>query len=292
MSAFRKGKARMTVEKIGWFPGHMHKAQKELKQMLKHIDVIIEVADARAPFASLNSSLKKICTDKPVITLWNKADLCDVHFFKQLLNHAFLTQFPPNTYLLGEARMRKIIAPLLNLAKHAAPHRGTTIKPLRIGVVGIPNVGKSTLINTLVGRKIAKVGDAPAITKGLQKIHLSPEIQLIDSPGIMMPAAESQLNMVFLAAIGCIGENAIDEVFIVHQLLPYFSTHYSAALKQRYQLSDLPEDPIILFEKMAERMGAIRSGKVYAEQASERFLRDLRTGTLGKICFYDTLAPL
>jgi ribosome biogenesis GTPase A len=280
----------MEVEKIGWFPGHMHKAQKELKKMLTYLDVIIQVADARAPIASLNPSFLKICADKPIVTLWNKADLCDTHFFKQLLSQKYEKIFPPDRRLLGEARMRKIIPLLLSLAKRAAPHRGTSLKPLRIGVVGIPNVGKSTLINTLVGRKIARVGDAPAITKGLQKIQLSPEIQLIDSPGIMMPSAESRLNMVFLAAIGCMGENAIDEVQIVQELLPYFSAHYAQALKTRYGLTELPEDILILFEKIAQKMGAIRAGRVYAEQASERFLRDLRTGALGKICFYDTLA--
>jgi ribosome biogenesis GTPase A len=106
----------------------------------------------------------------------------------------------------------------------------------------------------------------------------------------MMPSAESRLNMVFLAAIGCMGENAIDEVQIVQELLPYFSAHYAQALKTRYGLTELPEDILILFEKIAQKMGAIRAGRVYAEQASERFLRDLRTGALGKICFYDTLA--
>ena len=276
---------KMGTEKIGWFPGHMHKAQKELKEILKYLDVIIEVADARAPFASLNPLLRKLCAEKPIITLWNKSDLCDLHYLKQVLS-----QNPGHKYLLGEARMRKVIGPLLAMAKAEAPHRGTTLKPLRLGVVGIPNVGKSTLINTLVGRKIAKVGDAPAITKGLQKINLSPEVQLIDSPGIMMPSAESRQNMFFLAAIGCIGENAMDEVLVVQELLPYFSKYYGAALKTRYKLEVLPEDPIELLELIAVKVGAVRAGKAYWEQASERFLRDLRTGALGKICFYDTLA--
>ncbi len=271
------------MEKIGWFPGHMHKAQKELKAMLKYLDVVIEVADSRAPFASLNPNFRKMCEDKPILTLWNKADLCDLHFFKSLLN-----KLPAHIYLLGDARMRKIIPVLLKLVKQAVPHRGTPLKPIRIGIVGIPNAGKSTLINTWVGRKIAKVGDAPAITKGLQKIQLSPEIQLLDSPGIMMPSTESHLNMVFLAALGSIGENAMDEVLIVHELLPYFAAHYPQALKTRYHLTELPEDSTLLFQKIAEKTGAVRAGKIYAEQASERFLRDLRSGALGKICFYDT----
>jgi ribosome biogenesis GTPase A len=280
----------MSHEKIGWFPGHMHKAQKELKEILKYLDVIIEVADARAPFASLNPLLRKLCADKPIITLWNKSDLCDLHFLKQILGKKLNTTEKAMPYLLGEARMRKVIAPLIALAKAEAPHRGTPLKPLRMGVVGIPNVGKSTLINTLVGRKIARVGDAPAITKGLQKINLSPEIQLIDSPGIMMPSAESRQNMFFLAGIGCIGENAIDEVLVVQELLPYFMAHYSMALKSRYRLETLPQDPLELFEKIAKQVGAFRAGKIYWEQASEKFLRDMRSGALGKICFYDSLA--
>ncbi len=301
----------MSNEKIGWFPGHMHKAQKELKEILKYLDVIIEVADARAPFASLNPLLRKLCADKPIITLWNKADLCDLHYLKQVLGKKFKksessnlnsdlnsdlnlepesVKFAAMPYLLGEARMRKVIGPLLALAKAQVPHRGTPLKPLRLGVVGIPNVGKSTLINTLVGRKIARVGDAPAITKGLQKINLSPEIQLIDSPGIMMPSAESRQNMFFLAGIGCIGENAMDEVLVAQELLPYFMKHYSTALKSRYRLTELPEDPLVLFEQIAKQVGAFRAGKIYWEQASEKFLRDMRTGALGKICFYDTLA--
>lgn len=265
---------------LGWFPGHMHKARKELKEGLKYLDVIIEVADARAPFASLNPFLQGLCEGKPRITLFNKKDLADLHKLKQALS----TWGHP--YLLGEAKSKGVITPLLALAKKLAPHRGTSLSPLRLGVVGIPNVGKSTLINTLAGRKIAKVGDIPALTRGMQKVNISPEIQLIDSPGILMPETDTHLNMIFLSAIGCIGARAMDEGHVVLDLLPELAKQYPEALVSRYGLTEaLSDNSEELLTLIARRIGAIKGDKIYPEKASQRLIQDLRTGKLGKVTF-------
>ena len=264
---------------INWFPGHMHKAQKELRKALKFIDVVVEVADSRAPEASRNPLLHEICDEKPIVTLFNKTDLTDLDKLKDYIKEAKVERT-----LLGTANTRGIIEPLLVACKKAAPHRDSPVKPLRIAIVGTPNVGKSTLINTLAEKKIAKVGNVPAVTRHMQKISIRDDVQLIDSPGIMMPRSDVKENMLFLAAFGSIGAKALDEVEIVLDMLDVLRNAYPEALINRYGLKELDSDSQVLMEAIAGKIGAVKGTSVYWEKAAARILADLRSGELGKVC--------
>lgn len=271
---------------INWFPGHMHKAQKELRKALKFIDVVVEVVDSRAPGASRNDLLHEICEDRPVVTLFNKTDMADLPKLK-----AYMKEAKVERSLMGTANTRGIIEPLLVACKKAAPHRDSTLKPLRIAVVGIPNVGKSTLINTLAEKKIAKVGDVPAVTRHMQKISIRDDVQLIDSPGIMMPRSDVKENMLFLAAFGSIGAKALNEVEIILDILDVLREEYPEALMKRYKLKTLDTDSQILMEAIATKIGAVKGRSVYWEKAAARILTDLRSGELGKVCLVADVEP-
>ena len=263
---------------INWFPGHMHKAQKELRKSLKFIDVVVEVADSRAPEASRNPLLHEICENKPVVTVFNKMDLADVPKLKSYIQDKAI-----KPALIGQCNTKGIIEPLIVACQKAAPARHSVIKPLRIAVVGIPNVGKSTLINTLADKKIAKVGNVPAVTRHMQRIHIRDNVQLIDSPGIMMPRSDVHENMVYLASVGSIGAKAIDEVEIVLDLLTALAQQYPEGLKARYCLQTLHEDSQETLEAIAHKIGAVKGHAVYWEKAAARVLVDFRAGMFGGV---------
>lgn len=267
---------------IQWFPGHMHKAQRELRESLSFIDVVVEVLDARAPIASQNPLLSEICAHKPMIKLLNKMDLVDRECLQKVLSD-FKAQGIP--YLTGEALRKSIIPALLKSCREAAPHRNSAVKPLRICIVGVPNVGKSTLINTLLQKRLLKVGDIPAVTREIKLVRLTDDVQLVDSPGIMMPKVEHAQNALFLAALGSIGAKAMDESEVALGVIEYFLSHYPHALKKRYGLDQLSEDGQAVMEAIALKMGASSKGLVNFSKVGERILKDLRSGALGKVCF-------
>jgi ribosome biogenesis GTPase A len=269
---------------IQWFPGHMTSAKKKATETMERIDVVIEVLDARVPEAGSNPMIREMreFRQRPCLKLLNKADLADPAVTRAWLDH-FNSQKNVKAVALsckkpGEAtKIPKLCLPL-------APHRGTVLKPLRMMVMGIPNVGKSTFINALLKRRTAAVGDEPAITKNLQHFDLSDSMQLIDTPGMMWPKIEHESDGMMLAASNLIGRNAYDEGEVASFLGDLLLARYPSLLLARYKFALQDMDGYALIEAIARQRGYRIRGKEFdLEKAAMTLLQDYRTGTLGRI---------
>lgn len=274
---------------IQWYPGHMTSARKKAEETMEFIDVVIEVLDARLPAASHNPMIDemRLFRQRPNLKILNKADLADPAVTQAWLNY-FNAQ--PNTKAValsckkaGDAK--KIPA----LCRKLAPHRGTHLKPLRMMIMGIPNVGKSTLMNALLNRRVAKVGDEPAVTKSQQRFDLDATMSITDTPGMMWPKIAYDSDGFMLAASHAIGRNAvIDEdvaVFLGNVLLK----SYPALLNARYKLDAMKLDvntidSIDLLEAIAKRRAYKRhDGEWDMERTAMTLLTDYRSGAIGRV---------
>ncbi|MBE9486008.1 MAG: ribosome biogenesis GTPase YlqF [Chloroflexi bacterium] len=268
---------------IDWYPGHMKKARAQIVEGLPTIDLFIEVLDARLPASSANPLLERLRGDKPCIKVLNKNDLADPTVTKSWVRF-FEKQHGVRAIPL-DAKDRRDVGLLPKLCRKLVPGRGGKgERLLRVMVVGIPNVGKSTLINTLAGRKIARVGDKPAITTCPQQIDLRNGILLSDTPGLLWPVLEDPDGACRLAASGAIGDNAFDTTAVSLATVEYVAGKYPALLLHRYKLPELLETAILLLEEIGRRRGCLVSGgEVDLHRAAELFLRELRSGKLGRI---------
>ncbi|MHC1699149.1 MAG: ribosome biogenesis GTPase YlqF [Geobacteraceae bacterium] len=267
---------------IRWFPGHMGKALEQIEEQIRKIDVVIEVLDARLPFSSSNHKLAALRNNKVWIKVLNKNDLADPAVTKAWVRD-FQLQAGVRALPLS-AKKHADTKPLIKLCKDLVPRRGQPGFPVRAMVVGIPNVGKSTLINTLAGRSIAKVGDRPAITKSTQQIDLRNGIVLSDTPGMLWPDMDDQQGAYRLAASGAIGDNALDYTSVGLFAGEYLLRRYPELLKDRYALEELPETAHDLIVAVGRKRGLLATGGVVdLHRASEAFLRELRAGKLGRI---------
>jgi len=268
---------------IDWYPGHMKKARAQIIEMLPTIDLFIEVLDARLPASSANPLLEKLRADKPCIKVLNKNDLADPTVTNAWIRHFDKQQGVKSLSL--NATDRRNVGLLPKLCRKLVPNRGSKgQKPLRVMIVGIPNVGKSTLINTLAGKKIARVGDKPAITTCPQQIDLRNSILLSDTPGLLWPVLEDHAGACRLAASGAIGDNAFDTTAVSIETTGYLREKYPAQLQKRYKLPEIPETSITILEEIGRRRGCLVSGgEVDLHRAAELLLRELRSGKLGKI---------
>ncbi len=268
---------------IDWYPGHMKKARAQIVEGLPTIDLVIEVLDARLPASSANPLLERLRGDKPCIKVLNKNDLADPTVTKSWVRF-FEKQHAVRAIPL-DAKDRRDVGLLPKLCRKLVPGRGGKgERLLRVMVVGIPNVGKSTLINTLAGKKIARVGDKPAITTCPQQIDLRNGILLSDTPGLLWPVLEDPDGACRLAASGAIGDNAFDTTAVSLATVGYVAGKYPALLLHRYKLPELLETAILLLEEIGRRRGCLMSGgEVDLHRAAELFLRELRSGKLGRI---------
>jgi ribosome biogenesis GTPase A len=269
---------------IKWYPGHMGKALEQIGELIKRVDVVIEVLDARLPFSSSNHKLEEIRRTKPWIKILNKHDLADPSitkaWVKQFEQQAGVRALPMSSKQSTETKQ------LIKLCKILAPKRGKPGFPVRVMVVGIPNVGKSTLINTLAGRSMAKVGDKPAITTTTQLIDLKNGVVLNDTPGVLWPDMADQEGAYRLATSGAIGANALDYTVVGLFAGEFMMRRYPEMLKKRYKIAELPDNPTDLMEAVGRCLGCLISGGgVDLHRASEAFLRELRAGKLGRISF-------
>ncbi len=271
---------------IQWFPGHMHSTKKALLKRLPDIDVVIELLDARLPGSSSNPLLAELTAGKPALKVLTKEDLADPERTAQWL--AFF-QTQPNTQALAlHAGMTAPARPLVAACRALVPGRGGMVKPVRVLVCGIPNVGKSTLINTLAGQKKAHTGDEPGITKTEQKIMLASDFQLFDTPGMLWPRIHIDEAGDHLAASGGVGRNGYDEQEVAQALLARVRARYGAALQGRYKLGDisdpqaLPAD--VLLAEIGRRRGALMAGgAINLQKAAELVLNDFRAGAWGPV---------
>lgn len=269
---------------IQWFPGHMTSARKKAAETMEFTDVVIEVLDARIPAASHNPVIDemRLFRQRPNLKVLNKADLADANVTQQWLNY-FNAQ--PNTKAVALSCKKPGDAKKIpGLCKKLAPHRGTPIKPLRMMIMGIPNVGKSTLMNALLNRKAAKVGDEPAVTKSQQRFELNSSMQITDTPGMMWPKIEHDNDGFMLAACHAIGRNAVIDEDIATFLADNLLLQYSAQIDARYKLNTQDMDGVDLLEAIAHKRGYKRKdGLLDLERTAMVFLTDFRHGSIGRI---------
>jgi len=269
---------------IRWYPGHMDKALDQISEAIRRTDVVIEVLDARLPSSSSNHLLEKVRRNKPCIKILNKNDLAD-----PVVTKAWVRKFEAEAGVKAlpiSAKQTADVKKLIKLCQKMVPHRGKPGWPLRVMVCGIPNVGKSTLINTLAGKSMAKVGDKPAVTTSAQQIDLRNGIVLSDTPGVLWPVMDDQIAARRLAASGAIGTGAFDVVAVGLFAAEYMLQRYQQALMERYKLTELPGDAATLIEAVGRRLGCLMAGGVIDQnRAAEAFLRELRAGKAGRISF-------
>jgi len=278
---------------IQWFPGHMNSARNKAAETMEFTDVIIEVLDARAPEASRNPMIEelRLHRQRPCLKILNKADLAD-----PIATQAWLAFYNQQTNVKAVALSCKNAsdaARIPNLCQPLAPHRDDNHKPLRLMIMGIPNVGKSTLMNTLLKRRVANVGDEPAVTKSQQKHNFNGHMMLTDSPGLLWPKIENPNDGLMLAAIHAIGRNATIDEEVAAFLGDILLARYPAQLAARYKIALHTADGslldgIALVEAIAKKRGCLlkskgRAGELDIEKAAMILLTDYRGGTLGRI---------
>lgn len=267
---------------IQWFPGHMHKASKELKKILSTVDLFIEVLDARIPFSSENPMLAEIRGDKPCIKILNKSDLADVEKTQQWQD--YLEQEKNVKTLALTAQEPDRAEDILELCHKMLPEKSGSVKNIQALIMGIPNVGKSTLINTLAGRQIAKTGNEPAVTKLQQRIKLDRGIVLVDTPGMLWANLENPHTGYRLAVTGAIKETAFDNADIAYYAIAYFKKHYPELIKKRYELTELEGNELEMLEAIGAKRGCLRAGgQVDLDRISKILLTEFRSMMLGAI---------
>ncbi len=269
---------------IQWFPGHMHATRKAIAERVPEIDVVIELLDARLPGSSENPLLAELTAGKPALKVLNKQDLADAATTEQWLAHF---RARPDTRALGlDASVAAPARALLAECRALAPLRGGMVKPLRVMICGVPNVGKSTLINTLAGQRKAKTGDEAGITKSAQRIALASDCTLWDTPGMLWPRISVEESGFLLAAAGSVGRNAYDEEEVATALLVRVQVRHPQALVARYRLDDvalvLPADTLL--DEIGRRRGALMTGgRIDRQKAAEVVLNDFRAGAWGGV---------
>ena len=265
---------------IQWYPGHMHKATKEIARSLSSIDVIIEILDARAPHSSSNPVIDKIIKEKPVIKVLNKSDLSDPLDTKKWQQYFNKSEYQNSIAINAMTSESK--NDLVNLISQLSERKEG--KNTLTMVVGIPNVGKSSVINMLAGKKIARTGNEPAITKGQQKINLRNGIMLIDTPGILWPKIEDPESGLKLAALGSIRNTAVGYDEIAIYIIKFLMQKYPDYLKARYKIDLLSQDEHEIIELLAKKRGCLsKGGKIDLTKISEIIADDLRKGAYGQI---------
>lgn len=242
---------------IQWFPGHMAKAKREVTEKLKLIDIVFELVDARIPISSRNPLIDEIVANKPRIILLNKADMADPDVTKQWIDFFAAQQIDA---IAIDSQSGTGVKQMVAVAKEKLRPKFEKMiakgikrpRAMRALIVGIPNVGKSTLINRLAGKHIAKTGDTPGVTKAQQWIKVGKELELLDTPGILWPKFEDEEVGYKLATTGAIKDTILNLQDVAVYALRFLSTHYPDRLKERYALADIPEDIVQLFDDIGK----------------------------------------
>lgn len=275
-----------------WYPGHMTKAKRQMQEDIKLIDLVIELVDARIPLGSRNPDIDELGKNKARLILMNKADLADdavsrewAAFFKEKGCHVVMLD------ARSKAAMKQVTAVVLEACREKIERdrkRGIKNRPVRAMVVGIPNVGKSTFINSYAGRACAKTGNKPGVTKGKQWIRLNKNVELLDTPGILWPKFEDQTVGLHLALIGAIKDEIlnIDELSLA--LMGELTRYYPGVLASRYGTAEQPLDegaePVDILRQIAENRKCIsRGNELDYSKAAALLLEEFRSGRLGKI---------
>lgn len=269
---------------IQWFPGHMTSARKKAAETMEHTDVVIEVLDARLPAASSNPMIEelRLYRQRPCLKILNKADLADPAVTQAWL--AYYGRQQGVTAVALSCKKPGDVARVVGLCRPLAPHRGTPLKPLRMMIMGIPNVGKSTLMNALLKKRVAKVGDEPAVTKSQQRLDISDTASIVDTPGMMWPKIQYDSDGYMLAASHAIGRNAVIDEDVAVFLADLLLQRYPALLAARYKCEVAGLDGVAMIEVIARKRGyRMKGGDLDLEKAAITLLTDYRSGALGRI---------
>ncbi|XZG70500.1 ribosome biogenesis GTPase YlqF [Chitinibacteraceae bacterium HSL-7] len=270
---------------IQWFPGHMNAARKQVAETMAKVDMVVEIVDARCPWSSTNPMIEALrwARQRPALKILNKADLAD-----PVQNQKWLAWFKaqPNTsaVLMGSENKSSQVKKLPQYCRAVVPHRTGMEKPLRVMIMGVPNVGKSTLVNALMGRKVANVADTPGVTKSQQRVETVGGAIFYDTPGLMWPKIEVEASGYRLALSGSIGRNAYNEEDVALYAIETLAERYPALLQTRFKLPslDLPSEQLL--ELIGRKRGAMMGGGVVdMQKAAEIVLTDFRNGTIGRI---------
>ncbi|WP_226674252.1 ribosome biogenesis GTPase YlqF [Rossellomorea aquimaris] len=275
---------------IQWFPGHMAKARRQVTEKLKLVDIVIELVDARIPLSSRNPMIEEIIGQKPRLVLLNKADMADPKRTKEWI--AYFNE-QGVTALSVNAQAGKGLQVIVQAAKEILKDkfdrmksRGMRPRAIRAMIVGIPNVGKSTLINRLAKKNIAKTGNTPGVTKAQQWIKVGKELELLDTPGILWPKFEDPKVGYKLALTGAIKDTILNLQDIAVYGLRFLAEHYPERLEERYGLDGISEEVVDSFDKIGAKRGCLMAGgAVNYDKTSEIIVRDIRNVQLGPMTF-------
>lgn len=272
------------IESINWYPGHMKKTRELISENLKLVDMVIEVIDARIPVSSRNPIIDEIVGKKPRIVLLNKSDLSDAS-----QNRAWGEHFEAQGYYgmamncMSGGGVKELFR-LLEKLKAAKNKEQVRNKPFRLMIVGVPNVGKSSLINRMTGKKSTKTGDRPGVTKGKQWLTLSNGMQLLDTPGILWPKFEDPKAGLDLAFCGAIKDEILDTATLALELVKVLQAEYPEQLMARYKIDEICEEALDTMEAIAVKRGWILSGKrIDYERCGRTILDEFRAGLIGRI---------
>lgn len=281
---------RQNTTNINWYPGHMAKAKRLIKERLDLIDVVYELVDARIPFSSKMRDMDEVIGNKPRLLIMTKADLCDNKETKKWVSY-YEKQGMQVILIDGGKKlpMNEIMEKTNLLMKEVFEKRerkGLNARKARVLVIGIPNVGKSTFINRIVGRKATSVGNKPGVTKTLDWIRINDEVELLDSPGILWPKLDDELVAFNLASLTAIKEEILPLYDVIVYLLETLYQYYPEILKDRYGIDELDEDPVETLEKIGKRRGCvIRGGEIDYDKVYSVILTDVKNGTIKNITF-------
>lgn len=272
------------MENINWYPGHMKKTRELIRENLKVVDAVIEVIDARIPISSRNPIIDELISGKPRIVVLNKSDLADgeaSNTWKKTLENQGNRVLIMNC-MSGNGT--KELFKLLEKMEKEKYQEKTRLKPYRLMIVGVPNVGKSSLINRMTGRKSAQTGDKPGVTRGKQWLKLKNGMQLLDTPGILWPKFEDPKTGINLAFCGSIKDDIMDIPTLGMELIGVLAERYPQLLKERYKLEEIAETPLENMENMALKRGCILPGKrIDYERIGRMVLDEFRASKIGRI---------
>ena len=279
---------KLTKVGINWYPGHMAKTKREIKEHLDLIDVVYEVIDSRIPLSSKNKDIDSLIKNKPRILIMTKYDLCDIEktnkwkkYYEDLGYHVVLLDLLQKPNLNPIYEVTNKISKELNEKRQS---KGLKTRKTRVLILGIPNVGKSTLINRLVNKKVTNVGNKPGITKKLEWIRINNDLELLDTPGILWPRFENQNIALNLAATTAIKEEILDIEEVSIHIIKTMLKLYPDQIINRYNLKETT-DIVDILDQIGSKIGAIRNKEIDYDKVYTTILKDLREGYLGKITF-------
>lgn len=270
-----------------WYPGHMTKAKRMMQENIKLIDLVIELVDARVPLSSRNPDIDELSQNKARLILLNKSDLANERanddWKKYFEEKGFFVVKVNSRNGLGIKNVNGVIQDACKEKIERDRKRGILNRPVRAMVVGIPNVGKSTFINTFAGKAATKTGNKPGVTKGKQWIKLNKNVELLDTPGILWPKFEDQIVGLRLALIGSIKDEVLNVEELAIELIQYLNSNYKGLLEDRYKILEVA-DPVIALHNIAEnRQCKLRGNELDLMKASNLLIEDFRSGKLGRI---------